>query len=320
MTTPPQRSSGRPSAPPGGGKRRLPMEPQTREHQPSPWGKRLVRLVAVRVGDGVRGLYEAPRGVFSPGTTVLVRGPGAASTGVVLGHATLVLDPPRIDGVIAGIATEGDAKREAKLRAREQVVARIGRTVVRDLDLPAKVVRAEADAGGNHFSLLLCTDQRLDFRTILRTLGQRTRERVELKVIGDRDAAKLIGGVGPCGLQLCCSTFLENFAPVGMRMAREQGLALNPERVNGVCGRLLCCLVYEDAAYRAARAAVPKLGDVRTLEGEAFTVTGVDVLEGRVQLRSSQGVVRTVTVEALPAAAQRPEGSEVTEPSAKSPR
>ena len=294
MTTPPQRSSGRPSAPPGGGKRRLPMEPQTREREPSPWGKRLVRLVAVRVGEGMRGLYEAPRGVFAPGTPVVLRGPGPYGTGVVLAHATLVLDPPRVDGVIASIATEGDTKREAKLRAREQVIARIGRTVVRDLDLPAKVVRAEADASGNHFSLLLCTDQRLDFRTVLRTLGQRTRERVELKVIGDRDAAKLIGGVGPCGLQLCCSTFLENFAPVGMRMEREQGLALNPERVNGVCGRLLCCLVYEDAAYRAARAAIPRLGDKRIVEGLPGEVIGVDALAGTIKVRLESGEERVV--------------------------
>ena len=270
------------------------MDPQTREREPSSWGTRLVRLVPVRHGDGTRGLYDAPRGVFAPGTLVVLRGPGAASTGVVLAHATLALDPARIDGAIAGIATESDAKREAKLRAREQVVARIGRGVVRDLELPAKVVRAEAEEGGARFSLLLCTDQRLDFRTVLRTLGQRTRERVELKVIGDRDAAKLIGGVGPCGLQLCCSTFLENFAPVGMRMAREQGLALNPERVNGVCGRLLCCLVYEDAAYRAARAAIPRLGDPRVVEGIPCEVIGVDALAGTVKVRLESGEERVV--------------------------
>jgi cell fate regulator YaaT (PSP1 superfamily) len=284
------------------------------------WGQRLVRIVYARVGENARIVLEVPRGTYAPGTVVTWRSGGAQGTARTLGLPALAFDPPRVHGVVAGIANESDINRDAKLRAREATVADIGRKIVREMDLPAKVVRAEAADGGAKFTLLLCAEDRIDFRTVLRAIGQRTRERVELSVIGDRDAAKLVGGVGPCGLQLCCNTFLQNFEPVGMRMAREQGLALHPERVNGVCGRLLCCLVYEDAAYRAARAAVPKLGDVRTIDGEAFTVTGVDALEGRVQLRSSQGVVRTMPVEVLPAVAQRPEGSEAPEPSAKSPR
>ncbi len=295
----PDRHSPRPSAPPGTGKRRLPMESQTREQQDSSWGKRLVRVVSVRLGDGSRGVFEAPRGVFTPGPTVTLGGPSTPGTGVILSHAGMVLDPLRVDGTVTGLATDADVNREAKVRAREHVVARIGRAVMRDLDLPAKVVCARAEDGGNRFSLIVCTEDRIDFRVVLRTLGQRTRERVELRVVGDRDAAKIIGGVGPCGLQLCCNTFLENFAPVGMRMAREQGLALHPERVNGVCGRLLCCLVYEDAAYRAARAAVPRLGDMRDVEGTLGEVIGVDTLAGTMRVRMPDGRELTVPTTGL---------------------
>lgn len=284
---PPERPSGPPS------KRRLPMKPQASGPE-RPWGSKLVRVVHARVGENARVVLEVPRGTFPAGSLVGWRQGGAFGTARTLGLPFLTFDPPRVHGVTTGLASESDLQREAKLRAREAAVAEVGRKVARDLAIPAKVVRAEASEGGAHFTLLLRAEERIDFRTVLRAIGQRTRERVELAVIGDRDAAKITGGVGPCGLQLCCNTFLQNFEPVGMRMAREQGLALHPERVNGVCGRLLCCLVYEDAAYRAARAAVPKLGERRMIEGAPWEVVGIDTLAATARLRSADGEERTV--------------------------
>ncbi len=287
----------RPSAPPG--KRRLPMKPQAAATAERSWGERLVRVVHARIGENARVVLEVPRGTYAAGSLVTWRGGAAHGTARTLGLPALTFDPLNVHGTVTGLATESDTNREAKLRAREATVAAVGRKVVRDLEIAAKVVRAEAAEGGAKFTLLLCAEDRFDFRAVLRTIGQRTRERVELSVIGDRDAAKLVGGVGPCGLQLCCNTFLKNFEPVGMRMARDQGLAMHPERVNGVCGRLLCCLVYEDAAYRAARAAVPKLGERRRIAAEEFEVVGVDLLEGRVHLRSRAGESRRVPLDAI---------------------
>jgi cell fate regulator YaaT (PSP1 superfamily) len=253
------------------------------------WGARLSRVVHARVGENARVVLELRRGTFPSGTVVAFRGPHGTGTARTLGLPCLALDPLRIDGVVTGAATDADRAKEARLRERERAVAASGRAALRDLGVHAKAVRAEAEEGGHRFALLIATDERVDFRTVLRAIGQRTRERVELRVIGDRDAAKVIGGVGPCGLQLCCNTFLQSFEPVAMRMAREQGLAMHPERVNGVCGRLLCCLVYEDAAYRAARALVPKVGDRRSIDGAIWEVVGVDALEGRVRLRGAGG-------------------------------
>jgi cell fate regulator YaaT (PSP1 superfamily) len=317
-----RRASGRPGAarPSGPPKRRLPMNPVEAPSAEERWGGRLVRVVHARVGENARVVLEVRRGVYPPGTVVAYRGPHGAATARTLAFPTLALDPARVDGVVTGLATESDRAKEARLRERERAVAAAGRSALRDIGVAAKAVRAESEEGGQRFVLYLATDERVDFRSVLRAIGQRTRERVELRVIGDRDAAKILGGVGPCGLQLCCNTFLQAFEPVGMRMAREQGLAMHPERVNGVCGRLLCCLVYEDAAYRAARARVPKLGDRLPFEGSTWEVVGVDVLEGRVHLRNAQGVDRTVPVDALPAADQRAEGLAAAEPSAKSPR
>jgi cell fate regulator YaaT (PSP1 superfamily) len=317
-----RRPPGRPTAarPSGPPKRRLPVNTIDAPASDERWGAGLVRVVHARVGENARVTLEAKRGVFVPGTVVAFRGPHGAGTARTLGYPTLTLDPPRIDGVVVGVATEADRAKESKLRERESSVAAAGRAALREVGVAAKAVRAEAEEGGHRFVLLLATDERVDFRTVLRAIGQRTRERVELRIIGDRDAAKILGGVGPCGLQLCCNTFLQTFEPVGMRMAREQGLAMHPERVNGVCGRLLCCLVYEDAAYRAARALVPKLGERVTVEGATWEVVGVDVLEGRVRLRNAQGIERTVPVSALPQAPPPPEAPGAAEPSEKSPR
>ena len=121
----------------------------------------------------------------------------------------------------------------------------------------------------------------------------------EIRHVGARDAAKAIGGVGPCGLQLCCNTFLADFAPVSIRHAKEQGLALKPERVSGVCGRLMCCLVYEDAFYRSQRSLFPKPGKrVLTPKGEG-RVRDVDVLARTVRVALTDAGVETFPVDAL---------------------
>ncbi len=193
--------------------------------------------------------------------------------------------PPRI----LRRATPADTASLAELRRREQEVLRAASVAARSLGLPVKVVRAEAAAGGARFVVQFASDAKVPFRDWLRAVGRESRERVELRQVGMRDAARLIGGVGPCGLQLCCNTFLSDFTPVAMKMAKTQGLATNPQKVSGVCGRLLCCLVYEEAHYRAAREAMPEPGDsVETPRGKG-TVTGVDVLPMQVEVALDGG-------------------------------
>lgn len=185
--------------------------------------------------------------------------------------------------------TSGDAAAEAHIREREQSVWRVAKDAARVLELPVKVVRAEAMNGGGKFVVYFASDSKLPFRDWLRSIGRTTRERVEVRQIGMRDAARLIGGVGPCGLQLCCNTFLSDFTPVGIKMAKEQGLTLNPQKVSGICGRLLCCLVYEEAHYRAGRKAMPEPGDSVVTPGGAGRVREVDVLQMRVSVALDTG-------------------------------
>lgn len=189
--------------------------------------------------------------------------------------------------------TPGDTAAEAHLRRREQKVYRVAKDVAGTLQLPVKVVRAEAQQGGARFIVYFASEAKIGFREWLRGFGRGTRERVELRQVGMRDAAKLIGGIGPCGLQLCCNTFLSDFTPVGIKMAKTQGLTLNPQKVSGMCGRLLCCLVYEEAHYRAGRELMPGPGDrVATPDGPG-RVRDVDVLQMRVTVALDGGETRS---------------------------
>jgi cell fate regulator YaaT (PSP1 superfamily) len=186
-----------------------------------------------------------------------------------------------------------DRNQEANLRAREQAATQAARQATALLGLALKVVRAEATNGGQTMVIYCASEERIPFGDLLSRLTQSTDERIELRQVGLRDASKVIGGVGPCGLQLCCNTFLSDFAPITIKMAKDQGLGVNPQKLAGLCGRLLCCLVYEEAYYRAQRQLVPRLGDrVGTDRGEG-RVRDVDVLQMVVKVALDSG--ETVT-------------------------
>jgi cell fate regulator YaaT (PSP1 superfamily) len=128
-------------------------------------------------------------------------------------------------------------------------------------------------------------DGRIDFRELVKDLASVFRTRIELRQIGVRDEAKLIGGIGPCGRQLCCSTFLGDFVPVSIKMAKDQGLSLNPTKISGLCGRLMCCLAYENDTYAEAKKEMPDYGqEILTPDGKG-RVTGLNMLSRVVQVR-----------------------------------
>lgn len=200
-------------------------------------------------------------------------------------------------------ALESDLRAESRARLREAEAARVAAEVVQRMKIPAKVVRAECALDGRRLTVHLASEERVELRDLGRQLGQGLGARVEIRHVGVRDAARSIGGVGPCGLQLCCNTFLSDFAPVSIRHAKDQGLALKPERVSGVCGRLMCCLVYEDALYRQQRSLFPKPGKrVLTPKGEG-RVREVDVLARVVRVALVDGGVEAFSVDDLRSAA-----------------
>lgn len=202
-------------------------------------------------------------------------------------------------------ANEGDQHAEAERRRREQEAFRTCNARIHALDLTVKLVRVElSGAPANRLTCLLASEEKLELRELARELTRdlvlESGVRLELRQIGIRDSTKVIGGVGPCGLQLCCNTFLQDFAPVSIRHAKDQALVLNPAKISGVCGRLMCCLVYEEAFYRVNRKLLPKIGKrVITPHGEG-RVRDVDVLKqtARIELMDPTAPSRIIEVRA----------------------
>ncbi len=160
----------------------------------------------------------------------------------------------------------------------EEALIECGKLIA-ELNLPMKLLSAEYNLEGSRLTFYFNAEERVDFRELVRELTNRFKVRVELRQVGPRDEAKLVGGFGRCGRPLCCMSFLSEFTPVSIKMAKEQSLPLNPMKISGVCGRLLCCLVYESEQYRTMKAELPKEGQrVSTAMGVA-TVVGNNPLK-----------------------------------------
>ena len=173
-------------------------------------------------------------------------------------------------------------------------------------NLPMKIVRAEYSYDGSRLVFFFAAEKRVDFRSLVQDLARSFKARIELRQIGVRDEAKLLGGLGRCGRMLCCTTWLTEFSPVSIKMAKAQDLPLSPMDISGVCGRLLCCLAYESDHYAAAKKALPKRGKViDTPEGRG-TVTRVDVLKESVQVELENQVTVEFTHEELVAGPKPP--------------
>jgi len=185
-------------------------------------------------------------------------------------------------GRILRRADERDLQRQQAHRAREAETLAFARERARARKLAVKVFRAEL--AGDRALIYFSSDQRVDFRDLVKDLSGHLRGRIEMRQVGVRDEAKMVGGIGSCGRELCCTTFLPQFAPVSIKMAKNQNLALNPAKVSGQCGRLKCCLVYEEAMYVEAAKSLPRMGKrVETPEGVG-RVEDLDILGGRIRV------------------------------------
>lgn len=164
------------------------------------------------------------------------------------------------------------------------------RELIEKINLPMKPISAQYNLDASHLTVFFSAEKRVDFRELVRELGRNLKTRVELRQVGARDKAKLVGGLGKCGFPLCCTTFLGEFAPVSIKMAKKQDIALNPMKTSGICGRLLCCLGYEYDQYRAMKEKLPELGqEVSTSLGNA-RVVGSNPLKEAVSVELETGV------------------------------
>jgi cell fate regulator YaaT (PSP1 superfamily) len=197
------------------------------------------------------------------------------------------------------LARESEGVQVAELRADEIRVRTETCKLVERHKLNMKVTEAEWQFDKNKLIIYFTAERRVDFRELVRDLARTFRTRIELKQIGVRDEAALLGGVGRCGRELCCSTWLPALKPVSLQLAKDQSLSLNPAQISGCCGRLMCCLMYEHKTYVEARRRFPREGKIiRTSLGEE-KVVGVDILRETVTLRSAEGERRTATLEEL---------------------
>jgi cell fate regulator YaaT (PSP1 superfamily) len=228
---------------------------------------------------------------LTPGDQVLVR----TSRGVEIGSvrsAPREIAPDEAPGDLKPIerkATEEDVRRADELGAREREALSIAIRKVSEHKLPMKLIAAESTLDGSKIVFHFSAENRVDFRALVRDLAQALRARIELHQVGVRDEAKLRGGLGPCGRALCCATFLGEFDPVGIKMAKEQDLSLNPQKISGTCGRLMCCLNFEYAHYREAKQCLPKAGArIDTPKGPG-KIQEINVLRDRVVVSLNEG-------------------------------
>lgn len=198
-------------------------------------------------------------------------------------------------------ATEKEIARGRKLRGDEARVRRVTREKVRGHGLKMKVSETEWQFDRNKLTIYFTADRRVDFRELVRDLARTFRTRIQLRQIGVRDEAAMLGGVGRCGRELCCSTWLREIKPVSLQLAKDQRLSLNPSQISGCCGRLMCCLTYEHDAYIEARKRFPREGRVLQTANGSEEVVSVDIWRDRVLLKDAEGRRRGVELEALKA-------------------
>jgi cell fate regulator YaaT (PSP1 superfamily) len=243
-----------------------------------------------------------------PGSSVIVE----ADRGEDLGEVTaLGAIAERKCGSSGGCATplpekrvlrfagEGETDQIAVLRDDEHRVRTETRKLVQRHQLKMKVTEAEWQFDKNKLIVYFTAERRVDFRELVRDLARTFRTRIELKQIGVRDEAALLGGVGRCGRELCCSTWLPDLKLVSLQLAKDQRLSLNPAQISGCCGRLMCCLMYEHKTYVEARRRFPREGKILKTEQGEERVVAVDIWAETVTLRSAEGDRRTVSLEGL---------------------
>ena len=227
------------------------------------------------------------------------------SRGRELGEVTMApteVDDSEVVGDLKPIlhrATLVELLEAQRYRQREAEAIESCREQAARLDLPMKIVGAEYNCDGSRLTFFFASEQRVDFRELVRELARLFKTRIELRQIGVRDESKLLGGLGRCGRPLCCATWLTDFAPVSIRMAKAQDLPLSPMEISGVCGRLLCCLRYEDDFYREVKAKFPKVGKVLNTPDGPGKIVKVCALKETVTVLLGNGTTLEVTADQI---------------------
>ena len=252
----------------------------------------MVKVIGVKFRNSGRVYYFDPGDLdIQPGSGVIVE----TARGVEYGDVTMGVTEVEEEKVVSPlktvqrIATDEDRRLRQLYQDKEQEAFDICERKIEEHGLDMKLVNAEYTFNGSKAVFYFTADERVDFRELVKDLAYVFKTRIELRQIGVRDEAKMLGGLGPCGRPVCCKQFLDDFRPVSIKMAKEQNLSLNPTKISGVCGRLMCCLKYEQDHYEATRKRMPRVGrDVITPDGVG-TVQEVNILKETVRVRIVNG-------------------------------
>ena len=258
----------------------------------------MIKVIGVRFRGGGKVYYFDPNGVeLKREDQVIVE----TVRGVEIGTVLLVdkeISDDEVPGPIKKImrkATEDDVKKAEKNIEKEKEAMRICEEKIAKRELEMKLVGAEYTFDNNKLIFYFTADGRIDFRELVKDLAAVFHTRIELRQIGVRDETKLMGGIGICGRELCCKSWLGDFVPVSIKMAKEQNLSLNPTKISGLCGRLMCCLKNEQETYEYLNSKLPGINDtVTTPEGIKGTVQSVNVLRQTVRVLFEEGDLKEV--------------------------
>ena len=273
----------------------------------------MARIAAVRYGamDSVSYFDVQPEGLRE-GDAAIIRTDRGLEWGEVVSQVrerdeNAAAKGPELHGQIIRKATTQDRERQELIAGKEEREEfESCKELIGQYGLPMKLVSVEHLFGGNKIIFFFLADGRVDFRALVKELARRYRTRIEMRQIGVRDEARLLGRYGPCGRELCCRVFLKDLKPIPMKIAKSQKSTLDPAKISGRCGRLKCCLNFEDAIYRELRKKLPRRGTAVSTPQGAGVVVGQDIMEQKVLVRLEDGTEQRVPIDDIaPAAASQ---------------
>ena len=248
----------------------------------------MTKVIGVRFRQAGKVYYFSPGKLhIKQGDKVIVETARGVEFGSVVSGVKEVPDETIMQPLksVIRIATEEDKRNEERNREKEKEAFKVCLEKIREHNLDMKLINAEYTFDNNKVLFYFTAEGRIDFRDLVKDLAAVFRTRIELRQIGVRDETKIRGGIGICGRPLCCHTYLSEFAPVSIKMAKEQNLSLNPTKISGVCGRLMCCLTNEQETYEELNSRLPAIGDfVTTPDGLKGEVQSVSVLRQLVKV------------------------------------
>ena len=248
----------------------------------------MIKVIGVRFKKAGKIYYFDPAGLdIEKGNFVVVE----TARGIEFGECVIGLKEINENDVIAHlksvlrVATDSDIEKHNQNKEKEKDAFSICLKKIAEHKLTMKLIDVEYTFDNNKVIFYFTADGRVDFRELVKDLATIFKTRIELRQIGVRDEAKMLGGLGPCGRPMCCSTFLGDFASVSIKMAKEQNLSLNPTKISGICGRLMCCLNYEQSTYEDIRKRIPKVGSIVKTEDGTGVVVSNNIIKESVKVK-----------------------------------